>query len=376
MRGWRGATAGAAAALAVLVALAPRASSATGFLLTGSGALDHRELVGAQSLKLAAPSQVGIDSTTLELAAKLVVDVNPSLNVSVKACYGCHGFEVDQGYAEFQFGEHLNLRAGRFNVPVGEFNLRHDPANYTTPSKPLPYAMGDMVHYREFNLGVVPAPYSDNGLELFGSFWIQHLVQLDYTVYAVRGLVGSNDFDFKASRDVRDNNHTPAIGARVVATWRHLSVGGSLGGGYYDAQDRLRYAFYGAELYYSQGPFVLRAEAINRLTDYDVNAPGYPFVVNPAEPYFLKLGYYAQLDWKALDWLTAIYRVDGVNRLGMPIPGSGLDGQYASVLRHTVAASLRLDQNLLLKLGYEYWAFQGTAFEDIHAGRAALVYSY
>ncbi|HEY8208002.1 MAG TPA: hypothetical protein VIG99_11015 [Myxococcaceae bacterium] len=372
----KGAAIGAATALVLVVLLAPGASSATSFLLTGSGALDHREFLGAQSLQLATPASVGIDSTTLELASKLVVDVSPGFSVSVKACYGCHGFEVDQGYAELQFEDRLNLRIGRFNVPVGEFNLRHDPANYTTPSKPLPYAMGDMVHYREFNLGVVPTPYSDNGIEVFGSFWLQHLIQLDYTVYVVRGLVGNNDFDFKAARDVRDNNHTPAIGGRVVATWNHLSLGGSLGGGYYDPADRLRYLFYGLEGYYSRGPFVVRVELINRLTDFDVNAPGYPFVINPAEPYFLKLGYYAQVDWKALPWLTAIYRLDGVNRLGMPIPGSGLNGQFAAVLRHTLAASMTVHPNLLLKLDYEFWAFRGTTFENVHAGRAAVVFSY
>src|SRR5207245_2072943 len=111
------------------------------------------------------PSSIGIDSLVFELASKMVVDVSDRLNVTVKICFGCHGIEVDQGYAELHLSDALNLRLGRINVPVGEFNTRHDPANYTTPSKPLPYAMGDMLYYGrdDFNLGVVPTPYSDDG---------------------------------------------------------------------------------------------------------------------------------------------------------------------------------------------------------------------
>lgn len=376
MKHWRGALLGAAVTLVLSGLVAPGVSSAGRYLLTGSGSLDHREFIGADSRRPATPSSIGIDGTTLELAQKLVVDVSPTVNVNVKVCFGCHGVEVDQGYGEFQFNELLNLRVGRINVPVGEFNVRHDPANYTTPSKPLPYAMGDMLHYGELNLGIVPTPYSDNGIELFGSLWIAHRLQLDYTVYAVRGLPGDNDLSFIEARRVQDNNHTPAIGGRAVATWGQFSLGGSLGGGYYDRADKLRYLFYGVEAYWRGGPFVFRGELIYRLTDFDLTAPGYLYVINPDEPYFLKLGYYAQLDWQATEWLTLIYRADGLNRLGMPLPGSGIDQQFAAILRHTAAASLRLDKNLLLKLGYEYWLFRGTPFENEHVGRLALVYSY
>ena len=45
------------------------------------------------------------------------------------------------------------------------------PAPKGLPSKPLPYAMGDMLFYRpsELNLGVLPTPYVDNGVEVFGT---------------------------------------------------------------------------------------------------------------------------------------------------------------------------------------------------------------
>lgn len=372
----KGAALGAAAAFAAVGVIAPRASSAASYTLAGSAVVDHREFLGAESRRLAMPSSVGIDSTNLELAQKFIVDVTPTVHMNVKVCFGCHGIEVDQGYAEIHLTDAVGMRVGRINVPVGEFNVRHDPANYTTPSKPLPYAMGDMLHYQPdaFNLGVVPTPYSDNGVEVFGSLWLLGKIQLDYALYVVKGLAGTNDLDFVASRRYTDNNRTPAVGTRWVATVGPLSVGGSIGGGFYDRRDRLKYLFYGAEAYLRLDPLVFRGEIIYRLTDYDPDAPGYRFA--PVEPYFLKLGYYGQADWNLTDWLTLVYRVDGLSRMGMPLPGTQIDQVFTGIVRHTGAAAFRFDGNLLLKVGYEYWAFSGVPFENQHVARLALVYSY
>ncbi|MFZ5468917.1 MAG: hypothetical protein ACOZIN_05705 [Myxococcota bacterium] len=363
------------AALGAVLGATP--ALAVGFQFAGSGAADYRAYVGQQSKQLSTPlgaNSIGISSLTLEVANKVVVDVAKGVNINVKMCFGCHGLELDQGYAEIQANDYFNVRLGRINVPVGEFNVRHDPANFTTPSKPLPYVMGDMLFYgqEQFNLGVIPTPYSDNGVEVFGSAWLFRKVQLDYSVYAVKGLVGTNDIDFKQTRAYPDNNATPAVGARAVASVGPFALGGSVGGGYYDKDQQLRYALYGADFYGKWNRFVLRAEAIVRRTDWD---PTQEYLYERREGYFLKVGYYGQLDFELNPEWTFVYRFDGLSRRGMPLPSSPLTDR-ADITRHTAAVAVRLGGNVLLKGGYENWRFSGVPYENQHAGRLVLVYSY
>jgi hypothetical protein len=359
----------------LLLMLAPRVASATEVTFAGSIALDHRETFNGQG-RQSSPGTIGIESTTLELAQKIVVDVTREVSFTAKACVGCHGVEVDQAFAEVHFNDLLNFRVGRINVPFGEFNTRHDPANYTTPSKPLPYAMGDMLHYsvNEFNLGIVPTPYSDNGLELFGGFSPGFGLQVDYTLYAVKGLVGQNDFDFVQSRSFLDNNRTPALGARLVASTGETSIGGSFCAGYYDPKDRLPYLMGGVEFYTRFRPVVLRGELLLRRTNYDPDAPGYLFA--QADPYFIKMGWYGQVDVALTSWLTLIDRVDGLERTGMPLPGSDISQPSAGIFRNTVAAMFSFNNGFLVKAGYETWLYHGVSFGTEHTFRAALVFGY
>jgi hypothetical protein len=361
--------------LAAVSAIAP-AAWALDPTFAGYGLLDNRQFIGSSTGQLPPPRAFGIDGTTLEIAQKLVLDVTPDVNVTVKVCFGCHGVELAQGYAEWQINDHVNLRAGRFNVPVGEFNSRSDPSNYTAPSKPLPYAMGDMLFYQytAFNLGVVPTPFIDNGVELFGSVSLGRKAQLDYTFYAVKGLEGSNDIDFIQTRQYLDNNHTPGLGTRVVLSAGPTSFGASAGGGYYDPQDRLRYAFLGAEAYARWGPLVFRGEVIERLTDFDPTAAGYLYV--PKEPYFIKVGWYGQVDWNASEWMTLVLRSDGLHRMGIPIPGAQITDQSSGIFRQTAGVLLRSRQGFALKAGYEYWALYGTPFSNQHVVRLGVLYSY
>lgn len=55
--------------------------------------------------------------------------------------------------------DELNFRVGRLTPAFGSFPLRHDPANHRTSDKPLPYDMGRMLRFREWNEGVLPAPH-------------------------------------------------------------------------------------------------------------------------------------------------------------------------------------------------------------------------
>ena len=209
-------------------------------ILSGSASVDYRFISGLNPPEN--PSPLGITGLTFEVAQKVVAEVGHGVSFTVKACGGCHGIEVDQGFGEVRLKRLFNVRIGRINVPFGEFTLRHDPANFSTPSKPLPYAMGDMLHYgpEGFNLGIVPAPYVDNGVEAFGSFSFGRS-QLDYAVYVVKGLGGDNDFDFARSRSYLDNNRSPAFGGRVVLTGEDWAVGASVSAGAYDPKDSLWY---------------------------------------------------------------------------------------------------------------------------------------
>jgi hypothetical protein len=359
----------------LLCSLVGARAEAVEVTLAGSVSLDHREAFSSAG-RLSTPGTLGIDSTNLEIAQKVIVDITQNVSFTAKACAGCHGLEVDQAFAELHINDLLNLRVGRINVPIGEFNARHDPANYTAPSKPLPYAMGDMLRYNtnEFNLGVLPTPYSDNGLELFGGIAVGGGLQLDYTVYAVKGLVGQNDLDWVASRRFQDANRTPAVGVRVVGSKGDVSLGASFCAGYYDARDRLAYLIGGLEGYARLGNVVVRGEVIGRRTDFDQSLPGYLYEI--VDPYFLKLGWYAQIDWELRDFITLIYRADGLHRLGMPLPGSVVDQVDASILRNTASVLLRSRSGFVFKLGYEYWLFQGVPFENEHVVRAALVFGY
>jgi len=362
-------------ALSVVWALLALSTHAGEPTFTGYGYLDHREFIGTNTGQVATPRSFGIDGTTLEVAEKVVVDVTQGVNVNMKMCFGCHGIELAQGYGEWQANDKVNIRLGRFNVPVGEFNTRSDPTNYTTPSKPLPYAMGDMLFYLPagFNLGVVPTPYVDNGIEVFGSLASSKDLQFDYSVYAVKGFSGTNDLDFVQSRNYIDNNHTPAVGTRLVLSSGDFSVGASAGGGFYDPKDSLRYGYAGAELYWRVSSLVFRGEVIDRLTEFDPTVPGYRFAIT--DHYFSKLGWYAQADWNATEWLSLMYRSDGLHRMGMPLPGSDISSPQAGIFRQTVAFLARRKQ-FAVKGGYEYWHVYGAPYASQHVIRVGLMFSY
>lgn len=357
-------------ALVVLAcALPAHAFDAT---FAGSAAIDYRFISGDNPPTN--PSPIGISGLTFEVAQKVVAEVGHGVSFSVKACGGCHGLELDQGFGELRLKPFFNVRAGRLNVPFGEFTVRHDPANFTTPSKPLPYAMGDMLWYDRsgFNLGVVPAPWVDNGIELFGSLSLSATTQLDYSVYVIKGLAGDNDIDFARSRQYLDNNRTPGFGARLVLTGEDWAVGGSFSAATYDPKDTLWYAMAGIDLYLRLGPIVLRAEAVGRRTDLDPTAT---YAFEPRDLWFVKAGWYAQADWVIAEVVTLVLRSDGLQRWGLPLPGSALE-PVAGMQRQTFAVLGRVHEHFALKADYELWTVQGAPFTMRHVVRVGLVAGY
>jgi len=362
----------AALPLALVLVLSAPSARAFDAVFAGSAAVDYRFVSGPNPPTN--PSPLGITGLTFEVAQKVVAEVGHGVSFSIKACGGCHGLEIDQGYGELRLKPFFNVRAGRLNVSFGEFTLRHDPANFTTPSKPLPYAMGDMLFYDRsgFNLGIVPAPWVDNGAEIFGSLGLSNSVQLDYALYVIKGLSGDNDIDFARSRQYVDTNRTPGFGGRLVLTGDDWAVGGSFSGGTYDPKDTLWYWMAGLDLYLRFGPVVLRAEAVGRRTDLD---PGASYAFQVRDTWFLKAGWYAQADWAINDVITVVLRSDGLQRWGLPLPGSDLQPS-AGVQRQTVAVLARVHEHFALKADYELWTVQGAPFGMRHVARVGLVAGY
>ncbi len=324
--------------------------------------------------------RLAFDGFTTELSAKLAVDFDEHISTNVKLCFGCHGFEIDMAYIDLTVVDELRFRAGRFNPSFGEFPVRHDPANHRTVDKPLPYDMGRMIRLREWNLGVLPAPYIDNGLEIGGSHWFGYTFQVDYAAYAVGGFRGDNDgvdLDFKQSRSGSsyyvDNNSRPSGGGRLAFTLdlseaeSTFTLGASAMTGSYDPDAKLTYTVIGADFYARIKGLELRAEYLVRRTemafgdDADTRYKYGPKANGKYDHYALKEGFYIEALLPVLPRLELVGRWDGLRRFGNVAALSPLS-RSSTVLRYTVGADISLGHGVRIKADVEYYHF--TDFRD------------
>ena len=329
---------------------------------------------------------IAFDGATVELSLKLTQDFGHAVTSSVKVCVACHGLEVGMAFFDVRAADELNFRVGRFTPAFGNFPFRHDPANHRTSDKPLPYDMGRMLHFRDWNEGILPAPWVDNGLEIDGSHFFGH-AQLDYAVYAISGPKAGaqpDDFDFTLSRSPEryyvDNNSEPTVGARVAATVElgessSLEVGASAMAGHYDPDARLGFAIVGAETVLSLGHTILHAEYLLRRTRVALgDDPAARFRYGPDDEgryddHVVKDGFYAELEQPVGD-VTLVGRWDGLRRLGNVLATSELRSNSV-VLRYTGGVAIRLHGDLVLKTSAELYDFSD--FDDevaIHLGLA------
>jgi hypothetical protein len=351
----------------------------------------RRNFAGSVQLDyMAVPSQttgrtLALDGASAEVSLKIAIDFTRRITANVKMCYACHGIEVGMAYFDLRVADELNFRVGRFTPAFGDFPVRHDPANHRTSDKPLPYDMGRMVRLVDWNEGVLPAPWVDNGLEINGTHFFGERIQTDYAVYAIGGPRASTDpvdFDFKQSRSGEayyiDSNSRPAIGGQLVASVIgdavSLSVGASAMRGTYDPDHRLRFALAGAHAVLRFRDIYLRAEYLTRRTEMSVMEPG-RFRYGPdsngvLDPFFVKDGGYAELEVPVGGRLTLIAREDGLRRRGNVLKGSAMS-RNSRVIRSTAAVAYELADALRLKLSYEYYAFSDFHNESvIHLGFA------
>ena len=341
--------------------------------LAGSVQLDYL----ATRHRGSAPDQ-GLSGATVELSLKMSLDFGDHVSSNIKVCFACHGFDVGMAFFDLRVADELNIRAGRFTPAFGSFPLRHDPANHSTSDKPLVYDMGRMVRLREWNEGVLPAPWVDNGVEINGSHFFGTRAQLDYAVYAINGPKGDSDgadFDFKQSRSPEryyaDNNAEPTIGGRVAGTLditatSILTVGGSVMTGHYDPAGKLMFSILGGDASLQLGRVMLRAEYLRRRTELSLgDDPASRFRYGPGadgtfSTFSIKDGFDAEAEVR-LGKLELIGRWDGLRRVGNVLATSEMRSRSA-VLRYTAAATYKLTGALRLKTSVELYDFSD--FED------------
>jgi hypothetical protein len=326
------------------------------------------------------------DGATVELSMKLAMDFTQNISANVKMCYACHGFEVGMAFFDLRVADQLNFRVGRFTPSFGEFPLRHDPANHRTSDKPLPYDMGRMLRLREWNEGVLPAPWVDNGIEISGTQFLGTLTQLDYAIYAVMGPRASNgafDFDFIQSHSPYyvDNNSRPTVGGRLAATLgigdvSSLSLGGSVMYGTYDPDNLLHFLIAGGDLVLRLDKVFWRAEYLFRRTQMTLGPdPSAVFRYGPRsdgtyDDYFVKDGFYTELEVPIGGRVDLVGRWDGLRRKGNVPLASPLRSESV-LLRYTAALAIRVYGALRIKLSGELYDFSD--FDDevaIHLGLA------
>jgi hypothetical protein len=333
--------------------------------------------------------QLGFDGFTNELSLKVAVDINDHVSANVKICYGCHGFELGMAFIDLRLIDELNFRVGRFSPAFGDFPLRHDPANHRTSDKPLPYDMGRMLQLRTWNMGVLPAPYVDQGVEINGVHWFGSAVQFDYAAYAIGGLrsgVEGTDVEFIESRSVYyiDNNSEPAVGGRLALTLDVseailITLGASAMTGHLDADRELAYVIAGIDFYLRLWEFDLHAEYLIRRTEMALgDDPDARFRYGPDDDgeyadFFLKDGFYVEANWPLLTRIELVGRADGLRRIGNVLLNSPLRVE-SSVLRYTAGFNVVFDGSVRLKVSGEFYDFSD--FDDEIAGNLGVVASF
>ena len=170
--------------------------------------------------------------------------------------------------------------------------------------------MGRMLRNADWNGGVLPSPFPDNGLEIDGTHWFGEAGALDYALYGVAGFraTGSNvtDINFAESHETFyvDNNARPAGGARLALTLKptklsDISLGASGVAGTYDDENKLLYIILGADFSVRVKRTNFRLEYLVRRTAFDTGNPAVFKVTAPSPPvqgdYFTKHGAYVEL---------------------------------------------------------------------------------
>jgi hypothetical protein len=381
--------------IGLLIALGCVCAAVAGALLPRGARSQERNFAGSmQTNYLLVPTdahgrKLTFDGFSNELSLKVAVDFTDNISANVKLCYGCHGVEVDMAFADLRVVDEFNVRVGRFNPSFGDFPLRHDPANHRTADKPLPYDMGRMLRMREYNLGVLPAPYVDQGVEINGMHWFGRRVQFDYALYAIGGLrAGQADFDVdwvqSHSTYYIDNNSEPAVGTRLALTVDAsdsvtFTAGASAMAGHDDPARKQSYVIMGLDFYARLGVLDLHSEYLLRRTQIPLGSdPSSQFRYGPGRngkyaDFFLKDGFYVEATLPLSTRFELVGRFDGLRRIGN-VPINSLLRERSGVLRYTAGFNIVFDASLRLKVSGEFYDFSD--FSDEVAVNTGLVAAF
>ena len=387
-----------ALAFAALLAVAHPLRAAEEYNFAGSAQLDYHLIPNGPRAEGAPGQGTTFQGFTMEMGLKVAVDISEHLSANVKACYGCHGVELDMAYFDYRAVDELNLRVGRFSPSFGAFNLRHDPANHMLSDKPLPYDMGRMLRKGDWNNGVLPSPFPSNGVELNGTHWFGTSAQFDYALYAVTGFkndtdANPTDLNFQESHlpYYVSNSLRPAGGARLALTLKgssavDVTLGASTLIGTYDPKNDFSYVIGGADLAIRVQRTAFRAEYLMRRQQFDTRNPDifkYSVAQNDGD-FFTKQGAFAEVEQPFGSAWDMTLRADGMLRRGnvSDVPtGSGRSVATAVspltfqswVLRETLGLAYALERNFRLKASGEVWQF---SYPDSLGDKTALGFHF
>ena len=294
-------------------------------------------------------------------------------------------------FVDLRVVDELNFRVGRFTPAFGDFPLRHDPANHRTSDKPLPYDMGRMLRLREWNMGVLPSPYVDQGIEVNGTHWFG-----EHRAARLRGVRGRRPARGPGRRRLRLDR--VALG---VLRRQQLRARARRAGRAHARPDRRRDARRSAPRAWpatwtpsastatrSAASTCTRASGCStcapstclRRTEMPLgDDPDARFRYGPGEDgeyddYFLKDGFYVEANLAALH----------AARTGRPLRRAAAHGQRARdhstlreeqrVLRYTGGLNIVFDGSVRLKLSGEFYDFSD--FSDEVAANTGVVAAF
>jgi hypothetical protein len=350
-----------------------------GVRVSGSGELLFWSVLsGSLKNRLFAENNANSQFKATHFHGKLSASLGAKGSAYIEACF-THpnvGTQAEQAWLEYNASERVNIQAGRILIPFGLWNQLHDVYDHRTISYPLLY-VGHEEQEVALNGGpepIVSTAFSDIGVLLYGSIWLNDNDQLWYGGYVCNGRFGTTDIQWlDLWNNQQDNNSNKAIGGRLVySRGDNLSLGASYQVGRFDPADRLRYELGGFDIYYRFAKRVnLRAEYVRNPVD----------ALSPARGY-TKSGWYAMVDFPLSRNYEFVASVSGLRRH----PAQRVENEA----RYTVGLNRRLTPALKLKTELEYRkignfvgdpnnaddARFGTKFDDIFRIKASLVAAF
>ncbi len=264
----------------------------------------------------------------------LLARVGDRLSAEAELEISAGSIGVEYVIADFLVVPGLTVRAGRFIIPIGQYNeVLHPSFRWNMVSKPLMFEE------------VVPSTWTGTGLQARGNMALAAGTRFEYALYAFNGLAENKggagteayeggDGEVLASfrSNLPDNNSDKALGARVGfsllgdQTYGATKIGFSAVSGAFDAAGLERASIVDVDLSIRLGALTLRGEAAQNYLGKGAEA------FTPFEK-----GFYAQ----------AIVRFDPFNVSARYDFAQERPGEGAPVNRRQAAASIGYAPNNL-----------------------------